>query len=211
MTESIEENVYYTELRMNWNEIVKTPHIIECAWNEWYKKFDMSRDDYYVNLFRKFIMNETINLSKNEKTIIVIENDKLILKSLDGFERKNIHKLCDKMGLHHLSVVHPKKSSKKFLHIIKPSIWKWEFSESNPYSESPEYYKQKEIESEQRREKYDNRRKNTFCDYCGENGFDSELFQSVYIRGIYCQDCLDNVSDGDGGILDDHKFEPCFM
>ena len=74
-------------------------------------------------------MNEKINLSKNEKTIIVIENDKLILKSLDGFERKNIHKLCDKMGLHHLSVVHPKKSSKKFLHIIKPSVWKWEFSE----------------------------------------------------------------------------------
>ena len=43
---------------------------------------------------------------------------------------------------------------------------------------------------------------------CEKNGWETELFCSVYIRGLYCNDCLETTSDEGGGKLCDHKFEP---
>ena len=47
-----------------------------------------------------------------------------------------------------------------------------------------------------------------YCCICHENGYETELLHSVYITGLYCNDCLETESDGDGGLLCDHKFEP---
>ena len=49
--------------------------------------------------------------------------------------------------------------------------------------------------------------KNKYCDECGANGLEKELLVSVYIQGIYCEDCLEIVDDGNGDTLDCHKFE----
>jgi hypothetical protein len=72
-----------------------------------------------------------------------------------------------------------------------------EFTKKNPYS--------KNVEIESYKEK---RLRNSYCDICERNGLEIELFYSVYIDGVYCNDCLETTSDGDGGRLDDHKFEP---
>ena len=49
--------------------------------------------------------------------------------------------------------------------------------------------------------------KKRYCSICEKNGLETDLFHSVYIRGIYCNDCLEVESDGTGGTLSDHKFE----
>jgi len=176
--------------------------ITDNAWNNWYDKFNINKDDFYVKLFKKFIMNEEI-ITNN---FIVINEGILILKNLTGFERKEIHKLCDKIGLHHNSII--AKKNKKHLHIIKPSCWKWEHSEPNPYSEAPEVYKQREEKYKELLIKRNERLERIECYNCCTNALETELYHSVYIREIYCEDCLNYVSDGDGGVLNDHKFEP---
>jgi len=197
-------NLSISYIRENWNniDIEITNNIIDNAWNNWYEKFNIDKDDFYVNLFKNFIMNNEI-ITNN---FIVINDGKLILKNLTSFERKEVHKLCDKIGLHHNSII--AKKNKKHLHIMKPSIWKWEYSEPNPYSEAPEVYKQREEECEERDKRRNQRLKRIECYNCSANALETELYHSVYIRGIYCEDCLGDVSDGDGGVLNDHKFEP---
>jgi len=49
---------------------------------------------------------------------------------------------------------------------------------------------------------------NEECSNCGTNGLESQLYMSVYITNIYCEDCLEIMSDGDGYPLNCHKFEP---
>jgi len=190
-------NLSISYIRENWNnvDIDIKKDIIDNAWNNWYDKFNIDKDNFYVNLFKKFIMNEEI-ITNN---FMIIDEGKLIFKNLAGFERREVHKLCDKIGLHHNSII--TKKDKKHLHIIKPSSWKWEYSEPNPYSEAPAFYKQRE-------EQYEEKLKRIECYNCNANALETELYHSVYIRGIYCENCLDDVSDGDGGVLNDHKFEP---
>lgn len=77
----------------------------------------------------------------------------------------------------------------------------WEYTERNPYSESDEVYKQREIESNIRYEKQIEKLRNLYCCECYTNGYDTDLYHSVYIRGLYCNDCLETTSDGDGGLL----------
>lgn len=193
------QNIAIIEIRKKWNIYEdKTDIIKELAWNDWYNKFSIDKDDFYVKLFIKFIMNDD-TIVNDCNNCIVIKNNEIIFKGLNGSDRKEIHSLCDKIGLHHKSI---KLKSKKHLYIFKPKIWLWEFSEKNPYSEAPEVYQKRE-------DKKMARLTNMECYNCGCNGLDALLFTSVYINDIFCEDCLETVSDGDGGILDDHKFEPC--
>ena len=46
------------------------------------------------------------------------------------------------------------------------------------------------------------------CDNCCANGTETTIFGSVYIGNKYCEDCLEIVSDGGGGVMANHKFEP---
>lgn len=192
------ENLAIKVVRENWNIYLDIPEFfVDFAWNDWYKKFNIDENDFYIKLFRDFIMNKEILKSNT----ICIENNILILKGLDNIERKEIHKLCDNIGLHHVSIL--TKKNKKHLHIIKPSIWLWEFSEKNPYSELPEVY-------ENREKRRNQKLMNKCCYNCGLNALECDLFHSVYIRGTYCLDCLETMSDGDGNTLNDHKFEPIY-
>ena len=202
------ENTSYEDIRKNWLENKDTikKEEYELLWNDLENKFNLDKTNLYLELFKKFISNEKIYLDKHENKIVIYDDYTLILKGLDGQERKEIHKWCDKIGLHHQSIV--KKKNKKHLYIYKPSIWLWEFTDKNPFSESDEIYQQREIESSLRREREIDKLRNLYCCECYANGYDNDLYRSVYFRGLYCEDCLENTSDGDGGFLSDHKFEP---
>ena len=200
-------------IRKNWDiykdHIVVNNYFYDIIWNNFYKKFD-SDEMKYVIMFRDFIEGHDIK-NNDIPYHFIKENDKtLIIKGMNGEERKMIHKLCDKIGLHHNSVNKNKK--KKHLYIYLPEKWSFEYTEKNPYSRDDEYYHNLEILREKQREKNKEWERemlqNEECSNCGTNGLESQLYMSVYITNIYCEDCLEIVSDGYGYPLNSHKFEP---
>ena len=208
------KNLSSDTIRKNWNNIIEnnkniiSSHIFEIIWYEWeYKHAEFTKNIFYpiLKIFISGYSIGEIELIEKKKYIIQEDKDKLILKCLDNNERKQVHKLCDKIGLHHKSI---KKSNNKHLYIYKPSIWLWEYTEKNPYSESDEYYKLLEETKMIQNQKYKLKMEKKYCNCCDRNGLEVQLYCSVYIKGLYCDDCLDTLSDGYGGQLNDHKFEP---
>lgn len=202
-------------IRKNWNTykdiISPDNHFYNIIWNDLYKKFEFEKSDEisYVTIFRDFIEGKEIKSNNKYYHFIKDNNKTLIIKGMDGDKRKIIHKLCDKLGLHHNSVP---KNKKKHLYIYIPDNWSFEYTERNPYSKDDEYYQNLELlRAEQRKEREEKEARwlrNKECYECGTSGLHSQLFESVYIRNIYCEDCLDIVSDGGGYPLNCHKFEP---
>lgn len=196
-------------IRQNWalhRDTITPDHFqYELLWESLEKKMDLNPTCFYVTLFKKFINNQPIE-TNNE---LVRQNpNTLIFKGLGGETRKYIHQLCDKIGLHHDSKTKPGKGNKRHLYVYKPTEWKWEYTARNPYSKSDEYYAEQEKQTSYRRQKKEARLRNMECDGCGCNGVEADLFHSVYMHGIYCEDCLEIVSDGEGEPLSCHKFEP---
>lgn len=191
----------FEEMRRTWNEhSAHTPqNVYENIWNDWCQKFDVSASDPNTLLLKKFIENK---IQPSRKCVLSENGNHLTLYGLKGPRRYELHVLCDKLGLHHKSTG---DGGSRLLHLYKPEPWLWEFSAKNPYSEAPEAY-QKRYQQKQTRHRQRLARKE--CCECGANGLEAELFQSPYLDGYYCEDCLDTVSDGNGGVLGAHKFEP---
>lgn len=211
------KDISFEEIRQKWStykeEIYNTPYY-ELLWSNLINKFNIDETDFYLCILQKFINNEEIKYIKpleNRIWINQIDTNTLQIKGLTSDERKNIHKLCDKIGLHHVSKRHSKKKKTKFLYIYKPKEWLWEYTEKNPYSESDEVYAERELCKQNRLQKEKQEKKNmltkTYCNVCEKNGLETELYCSVYIDGIYCEDCLKTTSDGEGNYLCCHKFE----
>jgi hypothetical protein len=200
------------EIRKNWTKYSKEfvelnkLNIKNILWEDLVKKFDIDPNDIYFITLKKFANGEelVINETVKQPNIIYQNDSTLEIKGLDGYERKTLHNLCDNIGLHHESKQTGKK--KKSLFIYKPDEWLWEFSKPNPFSESKEYYQNKEVEWKNKMKKLEN----ITCDICDINCLEADLFRSVYFKGLYCEECLDYESDGQGGKLSDHKFEPCY-
>ena len=133
-------------IRENWDvykdHLPVNNYFYDIIWNDFYKKFDMDEMKYVI-IFRDFI--EGRDIKNNDMPYHFIkENDKtMIIKGMNGEERKMIHKLCDKIGLHHNSV--NKNKRKKDLYIYLPEKWSFEYTEKNPYSRDDEYYINLEI------------------------------------------------------------------
>jgi len=205
-------NIPYEELRKDWTKynslISYDSNMFNNIWKDWINKFNIDTNDIFINTFvlnfREFITKDKF-IDKTYKRIQChfnkIDDNTLVIKGLNGEGRKNIHKLCDKIGLHHQSIHVGKKN--KHLYIYKPEIWLWEFTIRNPYSENDSVY----LQREQIRE---NRLSKKYCSICNTTGLNTTLFHSVYLSGYYCEDCLDIESDGEGGALSDHKFEPVY-
>ena len=198
-------------IRKNWityKDIISKDNLMyELLWNDLYKKFEFEKNNEmkYVIIFRDFIEGKEILDINN----IIKENDKtLIMKGLDGYDRKIIHKLCDKIGLHHNSITMKKR--KRHLYIYLPENWCFEFTERNPYSKDDEYYLNLEKLHNEKIERHNIWLSNIECDGCSCNASENQMYRSVYIRNTYCSDCLETLSDGDGGNLNDHKFEPIY-
>lgn len=210
-------------IRKNWldyKDKINDVLYLDELWNDLKKKQKIVNKDNYISIFRKFINNEIINYDGLLPYSVHMENkddNTLILEGLSNKGRKDVHELCDKIGLHHESKTMP-ETNKRVLFVYKPKIWLWEFTEKNPFSEpfekTDEYKErkkqQKELRKKERQEYINKKLAKMFCCICDKNGLETELFCSVYFRGIYCEECIESTSDDDGGYLCDHKYEPLY-
>ena len=48
------------------------------------------------------------------------------------------------------------------------------------------------------------------CDGCDRSGLEVELYDNIYMLGIYCDECLEDGTDDYGDPLECHKWEPVF-
>jgi len=206
------QNISCDAIRQNWNNhtdhgITNSP-FYDIVWNDWENKYTEFTKNIFYPILKKFVMGNNIGrIEPYEQQYYVIQENEnmLILKGLGNDDRKHVHLLCDKIGLHHKSV---QKKKNKHLWIYKPVVWLWEYTEKNPHSKSEEYYKKREFEKQIKKQQLKEKLSRRYCCICEQNGWETELFCSVYIRGLYCNDCLETTSDEGGGNLCDHKFEP---
>ena len=181
------------ELRKIWYEYDEIPDYI----------FDM----VYVNWLSKYPVQNKYKNVENKLRVYAKSNsiEKLRLRGLSSKDRLHVHDRCNSYGFEHKSEneevitnTGKKKKSKveRVLVIWKPEKWCWEHTEtdSGKYVKPKRYYK--------RRVKY--------CDNCGASSDDAELLISPYGFGPYCEDCIETMSDGQGGEMSGHKFEPVF-
>src|SRR5437868_9593963 len=121
------------KIRQNWNEYKDkvTEEKYESLWNDWYKKFGINKNDEYTEALKLFITDIKFkNKIISTVTIEKVDERTLILKGTDSNLRKMLHRLCDKIGLHHMSqtVQETKKRQERYLYIYKPKVWLWEYS-----------------------------------------------------------------------------------
>ena len=202
-------------IRQNWNDHIETGIIdsplYDIIWDDWENKFTECKRNTFYRILKNFVMGEHIGWiqpASGQYVVLQESESRLVIKGLDSYHRKQVHSLCDSIGLHHQSVLEKNNKYKKHLWIYKPKVWRWEYTERNPYSESEECYKQREQLQIQKRENYKEKMKQKYCNGCYSNGWEKQLYCSPHIYPLYCEDCLETLSDGDGGILGDHKFEP---
>jgi len=206
------ENMSCKTIRQHWdtyvNSDIANSHFYDIIWKDWETTYAKFIQNIFYPILKKFIMGESILQINNYQSYyhVIPQNENiLILKGLDGGLRKEVHLLCDKMGLHHNSV---DKNKKRHLWVYKPKVWLWEFTEKNPYSKSDEYYADREQIHVYKQQKSMERLKRKYCDGCNATGWDTQLYCSVYIRDLYCDDCLETMTDDYGDPLNCHKFEP---
>lgn len=194
-------------IRREWdthNDISSHTAYYELIWDSWYQKFQRDRTDPRVQLLRNFIENKPIIGDNWTKQL----NDRTLERKIDdSYERKELHKLCDQIGLHHVSKLRPPRKGKvrKSVYIYKPEKWLWEYTVRNPYSKSDEYYKQRDIEIAKKVEKRKQYLMSKYCCRCDANGYDNELMCSISLSGLYCNDCVESIESIE---MDDYKFEP---
>lgn len=208
------QNISCDAIRQNWNnhtdyDITNSP-FYDIVWNDWENKYTEFTKNIFYPILKKFVMGNNIGrIEPYERQYYIIQENEstLILKGLSNDDRKQVHLLCDKIGLHHKSIQNKKN---KHLWIYKPVVWLWEYTEKNPYSKSDEYYKLREQKQIQQQQTFKEKMKRKYCNGCNVTGWDTQLYCSVYVRELYCDNCLETLSDGDGcgGKLGDHKFEP---
>lgn len=203
-------------IRLNWHlqadadkGVMPPSPYYDMIWNDWEQKHAEFIKNVFYPILKRFARGEEIGrIESYEKTYCIIQEDDktLLLKDLNKNTRKQLHTLCDKLGLHHKA--NPQKNKIKDFWIYKPPIWLWEYTEKNPYSSNEESNAKQKHKKMIQRKKHEEYMSRKHCNECDANGGDTQLFCSVYIRGLYCEDCLETLSDGNGGTLSCHKFEP---
>ena len=203
----------------NYKNVIAVPSpIYTLLWDDLLNKVKLKKDAI-VEVLIKFIDNESFNYKKPTKKEPILPKEldisidqlhfikenatTLLIRGLNGVERLKLHKLCDQLGLFHESKQTHKRNKKIFC-VYRPDDWSWEFTRRNPYSLDDSIYRQRELEhqeKEKRTERY-------HCCSCDASASDTQLYCSVYIRGLYCDDCLEIETDDDGNPFSDHKFEP---
>lgn len=48
------------------------------------------------------------------------------------------------------------------------------------------------------------------CEECGQDESEVNLLRSPFIHGLYCEECCEELSDGEGGKFSDHKWDAVF-
>jgi len=197
----IDEN----QIKKNWpifKEGVSSTSYYDKMWSD--LKSKATDQSNFFDIFRNFI--EGVEIA-NE--IVQVNDNNLVIKEENSDRRKKLHDLCNLIGLHHNSKNESIKTSSgkmkqvRYLYVYKPVEWLWEYTIPNPYQKSHKKKHKKETRNDERlRRKY--------CCICHKNGNETELFANVFCRGLYCQECIEEESDGEGNKMSAHKFEPIF-
>merc|ERR1740139_1315286 len=109
----------------------------------------------------------------------------LVVKSLGHNSKAFVHNLCDLLGLSHRPCEFGKKANQR-VQITIPDGWAWEFTSGANPAKFLAAMGNKTV-----------RRRGPECDECGTQ--DGELMRSIHCRVVFCYDCLDVASDGEGG------------
>jgi len=173
--------------------------LFDIVLEDWYNVYEFDKKNEFVKTLVAFATNKQMTIHPQFTNRIIKHDDNtMIIKGLNPSDRQSYHEFCDQLGLWHESK--DAKKGKRWFYAYKPDVWKWNYT-GNKYGEPPGYYAQKRAIAIKRLQ-------NMTCDACGDNAHNTQLFKSVYVRGKYCQSCVECVSDENGGILNDHKFEP---
>jgi hypothetical protein len=104
------QNISCDEIRQNWNIhkdicITNTP-FYDIIWNDWENKYNDSITNIFYPILKKYISGHNIDIiNPFEKEYNIIQEDNsLILIGLTNKMRKDVHILCDNIGLHHESI-----------------------------------------------------------------------------------------------------------
>jgi hypothetical protein len=105
------KNISTEMIRQNWlnyKDVIYNSPCYELLWDSLESKFEIDKNDMYLTIFKQFINAEKIYKKSLFDRIHIkqINNKTLVLKGLYEEERKHIHLLCDKIGLHHESKSH---------------------------------------------------------------------------------------------------------
>jgi hypothetical protein len=177
------------KIRKNWSEqdqIINNV-IYNIIWDTFVDKFHINKNCPYFKILKKFVEND-ISFKDDNLNFKFIDQKTLIISKLKNQDRKKLFTLCNHLGLQF------NKKNK----IIKPEIWLWEFSNIKEKSFSQKSYSEKKLKSK-------------CCYSCKKTAFDSDLFHSIYYSGLYCEECLENESDGEGEKLSNHKYEHYYI
>jgi hypothetical protein len=139
------QSISLEEIRKNWNTSIGKDinlEIYNMLWDDLILKFNINKECVYFKLFRLFIDKKQF---LNEKICRLDNENEMCIFKLDNKEMKELHKLCDNIGLYNESSCHFKKRQ---LHIFYPlnNEWKFEFTPRNPYSESKKIYSMRKEE-----------------------------------------------------------------
>ena len=123
------KNLSCAAIRQNWNDHIKTGIIdspfYDIIWSDWENKFTKCKRNTFYRVLKKFVMGENVGrIVPSSGQYIVLQEDesRLVIKGLDNDDRKQVHLLCDRIGLHHQSVLGNNKR-RKHLWIYKPEVW----------------------------------------------------------------------------------------
>jgi len=204
----IDEN----QIKKNWpifKDGVSSTSFYHKMWSDLKAKATNSTGNFF-DIFRNFIEGVAI-----VNQIVEVNDETLVIKEENSDRRKKLHDLCNLIGLHHesknVSIQTPstgKMKQVRYLYVYKPIEWLWEFSSANPFKKS--YEKKRHKKETRYSTSNDERLRRKYCCICHKNGLETELFCNVFIRGLYCEECIEEESDGEGNKMSAHKFEPIF-
>ena len=138
-------------------------------WTNWLKK----AEKIPIQINKK--ISDRIDLEIFNLCEKISNNKTIIFDDLDNKSRKYAHIRCDQLGLKHESC---DKNDKRILEIKIPTHWKLKDPIILP--------------------RLIFRHHNLHCSECGADGNDVELFECCFVRGMFCQDCIDADDELDG-------------
>ena len=170
-------------IRRHWNiyEDIIDDYYFDLIFNDWKNKFHKNITSFSLDIIRKFITDKVSNIS---------------IFYLSGKQRKNLHFICDRIGLFHITKV---DRLERYIYIYKPELWIWEFSEENPVTNCGKVVYD-EIQDKKNLELLSRK----YCGKCLKRGphVDQLYHGDLYCR-LLCETCVQTY---DNGI---YKTKPC--
>lgn len=207
---------------INYKDIISTEQsYYRLIWNDWIRKHNIDENCPFVKIVHCFIEKSPIDSYtkiKYKNYIFELESDNhLIIKHMSSPERKQLHNICDLLGLHHQTLFYQyvnknnKTVNKKGFNVYIPENWCWEFSEANPYGGVYlQNIKQKKDKIKREKEREKQAMFNSKCEKCKQKGSVAPLYISLHYDIIICEKCSNITKGKDGYFVSDFKMESLY-